>query len=171
MNTADATQPDIVLVGAGVMSATLAVILKELQPDLNVAIVERLESPAEESSNAWNNAGTGHAALCELNYTPQEVDGTIHISKALAVNGEFDLSRQFWTYLVNRGAIRDPQSFIHPVPHLSFVRGSDDVAFLKKRFEALSARHATRAWNTPMTANKSRSGFRWLWKAAIPAKR
>jgi malate dehydrogenase (quinone) len=131
--------PDVVLVGAGIMSATLAVILKELDPSLKISIYEVLGSEAQESSNAWNNAGTGHAALCELNYTPQKSDGSIDISKALEVNTEFDLSRQLWAYLVKKGAIKDPQSFIHPVPHCSFVRGSDNVAFLKKRFEALSA--------------------------------
>jgi malate dehydrogenase (quinone) len=131
--------PDVILVGAGIMSATLAVILKELDPSLKIEIHEVLGSEARESSNAWNNAGTGHAALCELNYTPQESDGSIDISKALQVNTEFDLSRQLWTYLVKKGAIKDPQSFIHPVPHLSFVRGSENVTFLKKRFAALSA--------------------------------
>ena len=89
---------DVVLVGAGVMSATLAVLLKELDPSLKIQLHEVLGSPAQESSNAWNNAGTGHAALCELNYTPQKPDGSIDISKALPVNTEFDLSRQFWAY-------------------------------------------------------------------------
>jgi malate dehydrogenase (quinone) len=131
--------PDVVLVGAGIMSATLAVLLKELDPSLKVEIYEVLGSEAQESSNAWNNAGTGHAALCELNYTPQKSDGSIDISKALQVNTEFDLSRQLWAYLVKKGAIKDPQSFIHPVPHCSFVRGAENVAFLKKRFEALTA--------------------------------
>jgi malate dehydrogenase (quinone) len=131
--------PDILLIGAGIMSATLAALLKELDPGLKVEIHEVLDSPAQESSNAWNNAGTGHAALCELNYTPEKSDGSIDISKALEVNTEYDLSRQFWAYLVKKGAIKDPQSFIHAVPHLSFVRGAQDVAFLKKRFEALSA--------------------------------
>src|ERR1700689_5572833 len=133
------SNPDVVLIGAGIISAPLAVILKELDPNLNIEIYEVLGSPAEESSNAWNNAGTGHAALCELNYTPQHADGSIDISKALEVNTEFDLSRQLWAYLVKKGAIRDPQSFIHPVPHFSFVRGPENHAFLKKRFEALSA--------------------------------
>src|SRR6202012_1079344 len=135
------SNPDVVLVGAGIMSATLAVILKELDPSLKIAIYEVLGSEAQESSNAWNNAGTGHAALCELNYTPPRSDGSIDISKALEVNTEFDLSRQLWSYLVKKGAIKDPQTFIHPMPHLSFVRGSENAAFLKKRFEALSAHH------------------------------
>ena len=133
------SNPDAVLVGAGIISATLAVILKELDPSLKIEIYEVLESAAQESSNAWNNAGTGHAGLCELNYTPHKSDGSIDISKALEVNTEFDLSRQLWAYLVKKGAIKDPQSFIHPVPHMSFVRGAENVAFLKKRFEALSA--------------------------------
>jgi malate dehydrogenase (quinone) len=132
-------QPDIILVGAGVMSATLAVFLKELDPSLKIQLHEVLGSPAQESSNAWNNAGTGHAALCELNYTPQEADGSIDISKALQVNTEFDLSRQFWAYLVRKGDIEDPQSFLHSVPHMSFVRGPENRAFLKKRFQALTA--------------------------------
>ena len=137
--TSSADSLDVILVGAGIMSATLAVILKQLDPSLKVEIYEVLGGEAQESSNAWNNAGTGHAALCELNYTPQKSDGSIDISKALEVNTEFDLSRQLWAYLVKKGAIKDPQSFIHPVPHCSFVRGSENVAFLKKRFETLSA--------------------------------
>src|ERR1700733_14087149 len=132
-------QPDVLLVGAGIMSATLTVILKELDPSLKIEIYEVLDSEAQESSNAWNNAGTGHAALCELNYTPQKADGSIDISKALQVNTEFDLSRQFWTYLVKKGVIKDPQSFLHSVPHMSMVRGEDNRRFLKKRFEALTA--------------------------------
>jgi malate dehydrogenase (quinone) len=130
---------DVALVGAGIMSATLAVILKELDPSLEIKLFEVLSSPAQESSNAWNNAGTGHAALCELNYTPQRSDGSIDISKALQVNTEFDLSRQFWAYLVRKDAIKDPQSFIHPVPHLSFVQGTENRAFLRKRYEALTS--------------------------------
>jgi malate dehydrogenase (quinone) len=131
--------PDIVLIGAGIMSATLAVMLYELAPDLTIRIYEVLDKPAEESSNAWNNAGTGHAALCELNYTPQKEDGSIDISKALQVNTEFDLSRQLWSYLVTKGGIKNPQDFIHAVPHISFVQGAENVALLKKRFDALIA--------------------------------
>jgi malate dehydrogenase (quinone) len=134
----DQSNPDVVLVGAGIMSTTLAVILKELDPRLKIEIHEVLGSGAQESSNAWNNAGTGHAALCELNYTPEQADGSVDISKALQVNTEFDLSRQLWAYLVTKGAIRDPQSFIHPVPHFSFVRGMENRKFLRKRFQALS---------------------------------
>jgi malate dehydrogenase (quinone) len=136
-----AAEPDVVLAGAGIMSATLGVLLKELEPSLNIEMFETLGGAAQESSDAWNNAGTGHAANCELNYTPERSDGTIDISKALDVNVEFDLSRQFWSYLVKRGAIVDPQSFIHPVPHMSFVHGPENVAFLKKRFATMSAHH------------------------------
>src|SRR5437016_8041538 len=135
---------DVVLVGAGSMSTTLGVMLKELQPDLGIEMFEVLEKEAQEGSSAWNNAGTGHAALCELNYTPPRSDGNIDISKALEVNVEFDLSRQLWSHLVKTGAIRTPESFIHPVPHMSFVQGADHVAFLKKRHAALTGHHLYR---------------------------
>jgi malate dehydrogenase (quinone) len=132
---------DVALIGAGVMSATLATILKELNPELRIAIFESLDAPAEESSNAWNNAGTGHAALCELNYTSENSEGKVDISRALKVNNEFDLSRQFWSYLVRKGAIPNPDAFIHPVAHISFVHGEANVGFLKRRFQAMSAHH------------------------------
>jgi len=129
------------LVGAGMMSTTLGVFLKEINPNLSIELVEALASEALESSGSWNNAGTGHAANCELNYTPQQADGTINISKALEVNVEFDLSRQFWSYLIKKGAIKVPSSFINPVPHMSFVQGDEHVSFLKKRHAAMSAHH------------------------------
>lgn len=135
---------DVVLVGAGIMSMTLATFLKELQPHLKIEIIERLPGEAQESSAAWNNAGTGHAANCELNYTPQRPDGSVDISKALEVNVEFDMSRQFWSYLVKKGAIERADSFIHPVPHMSFVIGADRAAFLKKRHAMMSAHHCYR---------------------------
>jgi malate dehydrogenase (quinone) len=137
--TSQSSNPDVVLIGAGIMSATLAVILTELDPKLKIEIHEVLGSEAQESSNAWNNAGTGHAALCELNYTPQRADGSIDISEALRVNAEFDLSRQLWAYLVRKAAIKDPRSFLHPVPHMSFVHGVDNRNFLRKRFAALTS--------------------------------
>jgi malate dehydrogenase (quinone) len=133
-------EPDVVLIGAGIMSSTLGVFLKELEPSLTIAMFETLEDCGLESSEAWNNAGTGHAANCEMNYTPERPDGSVDISKALEVNVEFDLSRQFWSYLVKKGSIADPRSFIHPVPHMSFVHGGN-VSFLKKRFKAMSAHH------------------------------
>jgi malate dehydrogenase (quinone) len=134
-----ADHPDVILIGAGIMSATLAVLLRALEPGLRIEIHEVLSDAALESSNAWNNAGTGHAALCELNYTPERADGSIDIARALEINTEFDLSRQFWSYLVERGAIEDPRSFIHSVPHMSFVGGPENIAYLRRRFEALSA--------------------------------
>ena len=132
---------DVVLIGAGIMSATLGTVLKELDPSLSITIFETLEDCGLESSQAWNNAGTGHAANCELNYTPQRADGSVDISEALKVNTEFDLSRQLWSHLIRKGAIPEPRAFIHPVPHMSFVWGKDNVAFLRKRFEAMSANH------------------------------
>ena len=135
------TEPDVVLIGAGIMSATLGVFLKELEPSLSIEMFETLEGAALESSEAWNNAGTGHAANCEMNYTPARADGSVDISKALQVNVEFDLSRQLWSYLVKQGAIKDPQSFIHAVPHMSFVQGAENVSFLKKRFDAMAVHH------------------------------
>ena len=102
--------PDVVLIGAGIMSATLGAVLKELEPSLTITIFEALEDCGLESSQAWNNAGTGHAANCELNYTPQLADGSVDISEALKVNTEFDLSRQLWSYLIRKGAIADPRA-------------------------------------------------------------
>jgi malate dehydrogenase (quinone) len=137
----DRADADVVLIGAGIMSATLGTYLKELDPSLGIVMFEQLAGAGLESSEAWNNAGTGHAANCELNYTPQRADGSVDISRALKVNVEFDLSRQLWSYLVKKGAIKDPRSFIHPVPHMSFVHGTENVSFLKKRFAAMSAHH------------------------------
>ncbi|WP_458025558.1 malate:quinone oxidoreductase [Pseudalkalibacillus sp. Hm43] len=130
---------DVILIGAGVMSATLGSILKELAPDWDIKVFEKLSSSGEESSNEWNNAGTGHAALCELNYTNEKPDGSIDISKAIKVNEQFQVSRQFWSYLVNRGLIENPQDFIMPLPHMSLVHGEQNVDFLKRRYKALSA--------------------------------
>ncbi|MFB7138413.1 malate:quinone oxidoreductase [Gottfriedia sp. NPDC056225] len=132
------TRTDIILIGAGVMSATLGSLLKELAPEWEIKVFEKLEKAGEESSNEWNNAGTGHAALCELNYTSEKADGSVDISKAININEQFQLSRQFWSYLVNSNLIRNPQDFIMPIPHMSLVQGEENVEFLKKRFEALS---------------------------------
>ncbi|WP_138494443.1 malate:quinone oxidoreductase [Paenibacillus pinistramenti] len=129
---------DVILIGAGIMSATLGAMLKELVPEWEITVFERRRGAGEESSNEWNNAGTGHSSLCELNYTVEQPDGSIDISKAVKVNEEYQLSRQFWSYLVKSKVISDPRDFIMPVPHMSFVQGDKDVAFLRKRFEALS---------------------------------
>ncbi len=133
---------DAVLVGAGIMSATLAVLLKELDPGITLEVVELMASGAIESSNPWNNAGTGHAGLCELNYTPEAADGSIDIGKSVTINTQYEESKQFWAYLLNKGALGSPKSFINPVPHLSFVRGQEGIDFLKKRFKALTQHHA-----------------------------
>jgi malate dehydrogenase (quinone) len=128
---------DVALIGGGIMSATLGTILQQLQPDWEIRIFERLGEAALESSNPWNNAGTGHAALCELNYTPERADGTIDIASAVKVNEQFQVSRQFWSFLVGEGMLPEPQRFINTVPHMSFVWGDENVAYLKKRYEAL----------------------------------
>ncbi len=128
---------DVALIGGGVMSATLGAILTELEPSWSVRVFERLSETALESSNPWNNAGTGHAALCELNYTPQRADGSIDISSAVTVNEQFQVSRQFWAHLVEAGVLPEPSAFITPVPHMSFVWGEANVEYLRKRWEAL----------------------------------
>lgn len=130
---------DVILIGAGIMSATLGTLLKELAPDWEITVFEKLSKPGEESSNEWNNAGTGHAALCELNYTTEKPDGTIDISKAINVNEKFHVSLQFWSYLVENKQISDPQDFIRSLPHMSFVQGEKNVAFLKKRYETMTS--------------------------------
>jgi malate dehydrogenase (quinone) len=132
------TKTDVILIGAGIMSATLGTILKELVPEWEITVFEKLSNAGEESSNEWNNAGTGHAALCELNYTVEKPDGSVDISKAININEQFQVSMQFWSYLVNNKLINNPQDFIMPLPHMSMVLGEDNVTFLKKRFEALS---------------------------------
>lgn len=133
------TETDVILIGAGIMSATLGTLLKELVPDWKITVFEKLASAGEESSNEWNNAGTGHAALCELNYTSEKSDGSIDISKAIKVNEQFQVSMQFWSYLVNNNLIRSPQDFIMPLSHMSLVQGEENVAFLKKRFEVMES--------------------------------
>ena len=119
------------------MSATLGTLLHELQPDWKIVAYERLGDVAEESSNPWNNAGTGHAALCELNYMPQGKDGSLDPAKAISINEQFQQSREFWSTLVERGILDGPSTFINSVPHMTFVRGEKDVAFLKARYEVL----------------------------------
>lgn len=136
-NTNNRTDSDVVLIGGGIMSATLGILLKELQPELKIDIYERLEEVAAESTDAWNNAGTGHSAYCELNYTPELPDGSLKTSKAVRIAEQFLVSRQFWAYLVEKGYLESPQDFLNKVPHMSFVIGEDNVDFLKKRYESL----------------------------------
>src|SRR5690625_2624350 len=124
---------DVILIGGGIMSATLAALLKELVPEWEMTVFEKLSNPGEESSNGWNNAGTGHSALCELNYTPEKSDGSIDTDKAVKINEQFQVSKQFWSYLVAHNRIRHPENFIRSLPHISLVHGEDNIAFLKKR--------------------------------------
>ncbi len=133
----ESTDVDVVLIGAGIMSATLGVLLKEVEPTLRITIFERLDRAAAESSDAWNNAGTGHSAFCELNYTPEQDDGTIGTTKAIQIAESFEISKQFWATLLERGIMRNPANFIMQVPHLSFVQGAADVSFLRRRYAAL----------------------------------
>lgn len=174
------TNTDVILIGAGIMSATLGTLLKELNPEWEITVFEKLSNAGEESSNEWNNAGTGHAALCELNYTVEKPDGSIDISKAIKINEQFQLSMQFWSYLVKSKLIHNPQDFIRQLPHMSLVLGEGNVSFLQKRFEALSNNPLfkgmefsndpktlmewiplimqDRSWNEPIAATKSESG-------------
>lgn len=131
------SNPDLILIGAGIMSSTLGMMVKELYPGLTIQLFERLEMVAGESSDAWNNAGTGHSALCELNYTPERTDGTIDIHKAVEIAESFEVSKEFWAYLVQAGYITDPERFITSIPHMSFVWGEKNVEYLRKRYEAL----------------------------------
>ena len=132
------SKTDVILIGGGIMSATLGTILKSLSPDKSFKMFERLSTPAQESSNAWNNAGTGHSALCELNYTKENKDGSIDITKAIKINEQFQISKQFWNFLVKDGQLGSPEGFIKPVPHMSFVQGVKNVEFLKKRVDRLN---------------------------------
>ena len=132
---------DVLLVGGGVMSATLGTLLSRLDPSLQIALVERLDHVAHESTDGWNNAGTGHAGYCELNYTPQDEQGVVHIDRALTINANFEVSMQLWSYLVRDGGLPSPEEFINTTPHMSFVWGEDNVAYLRQRFEKLSAHH------------------------------
>lgn len=130
-------ETDVLLIGGGIMSATLGTYLQELEPDWSMTMVERLDGVAQESSNGWNNAGTGHSALMELNYTPKKADGSISTEKAVEINEAFQISRQFWAHQVKSGVMHDPRTFITTVPHMSFVWGDENVNFLRARYAAL----------------------------------
>lgn len=137
-HAAEPKKVDVLLIGGGIMSSTLGIWLNELEPGWTMEMVERLDGVAEESSNGWNNAGTGHSALAELNYTPEK-DGKVDISKAIEINEAFQISRQFWSWQVKNGVLKNPRSFINSTPHMSFLWGDDNIAFLKKRYDALQA--------------------------------
>jgi malate dehydrogenase (quinone) len=130
---------DVLLIGGGIMSATLGVWLRELEPTWSMDMIERLDGVALESSNGWNNAGTGHSALAELNYTPEKANGQIDISKAIEINEAFQISRQFWSWQVRNGVLKNPRSFINHTPHMSFVWGDENIEYLRKRHAALKA--------------------------------
>jgi malate dehydrogenase (quinone) len=134
---ANAAKTDVVLIGAGIMSATFGTLLRQVEPDWSITMVERLDGAAAESSDPWNNAGTGHAGLCELNYTPARPDGSIDISKAVQVNEQFQVTRQFWAYAVENRVLPDVRSFLNPIPHVGFATGAAAVDYLKRRHEAL----------------------------------
>ncbi len=134
--------PDIVLVGSGIMSATLAAMLKRLDPRLRIQIIEVTPELAREASDGWNNAGTGHAALCEISYTPERnSSGKVPIGRALHIFEQFEHSKQFWGYAATSGMAGDPAGFIHSVPHVCFVKGEEDVGFLHARHAAMTEHH------------------------------
>lgn len=136
------TNPDIVLIGSGVMSSNLGALLKRLQPDLSIQVYEVTEELAQESSHGWNNAGTGHAGICELSYTPKrEADGSVNVTKVIEIFEQFEQSKLFWSYAVASGMVDQPKEFITPVQHLSFVHGQEQVDFLKARHAGMSAHH------------------------------
>ncbi|WGH76012.1 malate dehydrogenase (quinone) [Tenacibaculum tangerinum] len=128
---------DLVCVGGGIMSANLALLAKLIHPELDILIVEKLNEVAKESSSAWNNAGTGHAALCELNYYPEKEDGTIAIEKGIKISKQFEISKQFWAYLVEENLLNNPKEFVHPVTHYSWVTDKENSDYLEKRYHAL----------------------------------
>ncbi|WP_210480366.1 malate:quinone oxidoreductase [Naasia sp. SYSU D00948] len=134
---ASAGPVDVVLIGGGIMSATLGTLLQQLEPSWSISLYERLDAVAEESSNPWNNAGTGHAAFCELNYTPERPDGRIDIRSAIKVNEQFQISRQFWSHLVDSALVPEASAFVNSVPHMTFVRGAENVRYLRARHELL----------------------------------
>ena len=136
---AEVKKVDVLLIGGGIMSTSLAIWLSELEPGWSMEMVERLDGVAQESSNGWNNAGTGHSALAELNYTPENKEGKIEIAKAIEINEAFQISRQFWSWQVKNNVLKNPRSFINSTPHMSFIWGDENVAYLKKRYEALQA--------------------------------
>ncbi|MBV2090979.1 MAG: malate:quinone oxidoreductase, partial [Candidatus Thiodiazotropha sp. (ex Ctena orbiculata)] len=128
---------DVLLIGGGIMSKTLAMLVTQLDSSRHITVVEQAATLATESTHAWNNAGTGHAGYCELNYTPQQSNGEIAIERALGINARFEESLQFWSGLVRKGALSKPSAFINPVPHMSWVEGKESVSYLKQRQQAL----------------------------------
>ncbi|HUX41748.1 MAG TPA: malate dehydrogenase (quinone) [Rectinemataceae bacterium] len=141
MSSRPSSAVDVALVGAGIHSATLGMLLRELDPGLTIRTFERLDAVALESTDPMNNAGTGHAANCELNYTPAKPEGGVDPTKAFSINEQFEVSLQFWSSLVSAGRLPKPSTFMNPCPHMSLVLGQSDVAYLRARHEALHAHH------------------------------
>jgi len=142
MQSHNIKDPDVILIGSGIMSATLGAMLKWLEPKLKIQLYEVTEELTQESSHGWNNAGTGHAGLCELSYTPiRKADGTVNVSKAIEMFEQFERSKQFWSFAVESGMAGNPREFINQVPHISFVQGPEQVEFLKARHESMAAHH------------------------------
>jgi len=134
--------PDVILIGSGVMSANLGALLKRLQPEMSIQVYEVTEELAQESSHGWNNAGTGHAGICELSYTPhREKDGSVNVANAIKIFEQFEYTKQFWGHAVASGMVDSPREFINPVPHISFVHGQAQVDYLKARHAGLAAHH------------------------------
>lgn len=134
--------PDVILIGSGIMSATLGAVLKGLDPSLRIQLYEMTDALAEEASNGWHNAGTGHAGLCELSYTPDYgPDGEVDVSKAIEIFHQFEHSLQFWGYAARTGMVDSVKDFVNPVPHLSFVYGQEQVDFLRSRHQQMSRHH------------------------------
>ena len=146
--------PDVILVGSGIMSANLGAMLKRLEPKLRIQLYEVTDDLAQESSNGWNNAGTGHAGICELSYTPKrEADGTVNVNKVIQIFEQFEQSKQFWSYAVASGMADNPKEFINPVAHLSFVHGEEQVDFLKARHAGMAAHHFFREMESIVCAH------------------
>lgn len=124
------------------MSATLGAMLKHLDPQLSIRLYEAADEYAQEASNGWHNAGTGHAGICELSYTPNRGDdGEVDVAKAIEIFEQFEHSKQFWGYLARQGVIEDPSTFINSVPHISFVYGQAQVDFLRSRHAQMTKHH------------------------------
>ena len=140
--TSTAGEPDVVLIGSGIMSATLGTMLRGLDPDLKIELFEAADAFAQEASNGWHNAGTGHAGICELSYTPDRgEDGEVDVAKAIEIFHQFEHSKHFWGHLVRTGVVDDPSTFVNAVPHVSFVYGQEQVDFLRSRHAQMSKHH------------------------------
>jgi malate dehydrogenase (quinone) len=161
--------PDVILIGSGIMSANLGAMLKRLEPGLSIQVYEVTDELAQESSHGWNNAGTGHAGICELSYTPtQAADGTVDVSNAIKIFEQFEKSRQFWAYAVAEGMVANPKEFINPVQHLSFVHGAKWVDYLRPATPACPRTIFSARWFFPPTARPpSAAGRRSSPPAAI----